>query len=238
MNPQPSRAPLVLGIIAAVLAVAVIITLAIALTRPSQTPAPAPEETEQSEPADTDAAPETAPSTAPSTERLVFSATGFELTTGSTTFTHAWGDEGAPAITALTKAFGQAPVESFRAGDTERYAYRVYTWDDFQFFDVALGEGNRPRAEVYAPTYASYSANKVDGVEIVGEFDVSIGESTADVVAAGPDATIGEQFQFELARDGAFHSTGTPEYPVVVSMHLSTVVAVTYGPLIVTQGGL
>lgn len=236
MNPQPSRAPLVLGIIAAVLAVAVIITLAIALTRPSQTPAAVPDETEQSEPADTDAAP--APAPAASTERLVFSATGFELTTDTGTFTHAWSDEGAPAIAALTKAFGEAPVESFREGDSETYAYRVYTWDDFQFFDVALGEGNRPRAEVYAPTFASYSANDVDGVEIVGEFDISIGESAADVEAQGPDATVGQQRQFEVARDRQFHTTGTPEYAVVAYVQNSAVIAVTYGPLIVQQGGL
>ncbi len=61
-------------------------------------------------------------------------------------------------------------------------------WNGFRFCDVLLSEGSKPRDQVDAPTYASFTANEVAGVKISAEFGLRIGQPIAELRAAGPDS--------------------------------------------------
>ncbi|QRY39722.1 hypothetical protein JVX92_09240 [Microbacterium hominis] len=224
-----------LGIVAGVLAVAVVAVLGFALTRPSDSaepagPAPADSSAAASVPASASSATPT-PTTAAAATGLTLSATGFTLKTDSgAPLSFAWADDPQSGLAALTEAFGAAPTRTVIEGDSHRYAYTAYTWPGFVFYDVLLGEGNKPRDQVPAPTYVSYTANEVAGVQITAEFGLRIGQSVADVRAAQPDGG-GEEssgmYYFERGR-GTFYIDGARTFGAIVKTDGSRVTEITY----------
>lgn len=208
-----SRTPLILGIIAGILLVAVIVTLAIALNRPS-TPAPA----ESTPPATS--APDPAPSTPSATPTddgvgepvaLDFAGTGFTLADadGDEVFTFGWRDETADAIAALTEAFGAAPTQRVEPGDGSHYPdYTVYQWDGFMLFDMVETPGGTTRADYSQPTYVLFSKNEIGGIRLTAEHQLAIGQTVAEVRAAGPAEEIPRgnvgaiRFVFDPSRSG------------------------------------
>jgi hypothetical protein len=222
------RTVIVLASIAGVLLVAVVIALTMLLQRTSApstgTPPPAP-------PAPATSSESPAPEEQPAAG-VRLDADGLTITDadGAEILVHAWGDEAAPAVAALTDAFGSAPTEGFEEGDADHYAYRLYEWEGFVFADVALGEGNRPREEVDAPTYGSFSAGTVGDVEIEAEIDLAIGQRVADVRAAGPDRESADAppvFFFGEDRS-TFYADGVRQYGVRVETDGSAVTSITY----------
>ena len=186
-TPADRRLPIILGVIAGALLIAVIIALAVYLQRPSgaapaadpstpsaSAPAPAPTPTETETPAE-------------AASRIEVSGGGFTIRTADgTEFTHTWADEAAPAVAALTELFGTAPEEDFVNGDSERWAYDVYVWDGFRFYDVFLSPGSKPRDQIPAPTYAAITGVSDEDVELVDEFGIAVGDPIEDARALGP----------------------------------------------------
>ncbi|MCT9819383.1 hypothetical protein N3K63_03680 [Microbacterium sp. W1N] len=220
MTPR-NRVPIILGSVAAVLLVAVIVALTILLTRGSGTPASS-TQTDAAAPAPAPSASTPAADPAhPAAARIVLAADGFSIVDaeGEQTFRHGWGDEGAPAIAALTDAFGAPPTEGFQNGDAQHYAYTLYDWEGFRFADVSLSAGNKPREKVPDPTWVSYTANTVAGVEVGAEFGLAIGLTADEVEALHPDATTaGPPAAYRFGTDrSTFYQDGVRSYTVTAT---------------------
>ncbi len=170
---------------------------------------------------------------------MAVSAAGFTLQTATgAPFTHRWADDPQAAITALAKAFGTAPKRSVIEGNAHVYAYTAYTWPGFVFYDVLLGEGNKPRAQVDTPTYVSFTANDVAGVKITAEFGLRIDQTVADVRAAKPDwggDDSASTYYFERGR-GTFYTDGVRDFGLIVTTDGKRVTEISYRYL--TKSGL
>ncbi len=229
-----NRLPIVLGAIAAVLVVAVIVALSILLTRGSGTSATGP--TPSSDAGTSGAAPSSTVPPAdpahPAATRVELTGAGFSITTatGEEGFTHGWGDDAAPAIAALTEAFGAAPAEGFQNGDAQHYAYTLYEWDGFTFADVSLGEGNKPREQVPDPTWAAATANTVGDVAVQAEFGLAIGLTPAEVDALHPDSSLpGPPPSYLFGTDrNTFYQDGVRSFPVTVVAEGGEVTRIVY----------
>jgi hypothetical protein len=183
-----NRTPLILGIVAGVLTVAVIIALVLLVTRPSGDTAapPAPGQSEPEQPAPQQPAPEETEAPAPEAQ-IAVNGLGLTITLADgTELTHAWADDSAPVIEALTELFGEAPTEDFQNGDAENWAYDIYVWEGFRLYDVFLGDGGRSRDEVPAPTYVAITGTGPAEVGIVDEFGVVVGDSMDKVRGLDP----------------------------------------------------
>lgn len=237
----PNRTPLILGIIAGVLTVAVIIALVLLVTRPSgdgTTAPPAPEQSETAQPEPAQPAPDESdeqPEEAPATAKVAVNGLGITITQADgTEFTHAWADEAAPAIEALTELFGAAPAEDFQNGDAENWAYDIYVWDGFRFYDVFLGGGGRSRDEVPAPTYVAITGTAPAEVGIVDEFGVAVGDSMEEARAQDPtDEVELSDGRVRLAfgnNRGTFYTDGKRAFSAFVESDASaqTVASITY----------
>jgi hypothetical protein len=241
-EPQgPNRTPLILGIIAGVLAVAVIIALVLLVTRPSGDQTTAPPAPEQSEPVDPEPQPpapdESAeqPEEVPTTAQVAVNGLGLTITQADgTEFTHAWADDPAAAIEALTELFGEAPAEDFQNGDAENWAYDIYVWDGFRFYDVFLGGGGRSRDEVPAPTYVAITGTTPAEVGIVDEFGVAVGDSMDEARAQDPTDEVDlSDGRVRLAfgnNRGTFYTDGKRAFSAFVESDASTqtVASITY----------
>jgi hypothetical protein len=217
-SPRRDRTPLVLGIIAGILAVAVGVTLTIALTRgggPDAAPATPPAQTV---PHDDMPAPETSESS-PSAAGIDVTATGFTITgEDGGTFTHEWADEAQPAIDELTALFGAEPTEDFQNGDAENWAYDVYAWEGFRFYDVFLEGSDRQRSEVPAPTYVAYGTGVP--VAVSDDFGIEIGMTPDELDALGPDDAIadGGTAAYLFGKDRAtFYKDGARTFGAIVT---------------------
>ncbi|WP_434811497.1 hypothetical protein [Microbacterium sp. bgisy189] len=235
---RAQRSTIVLAVIAGVLAVAVIVTMIIAMNRGgSSTPASEQTTTGEAPVETTETAPSDDASTPPAETdgaRIEVSGTGFTLTdaAGSEVYEHDWAAEAQPAIDALSEAFGSEPTEDFLEGDAENWAYDIYDWNGFRLYDVRLGEGNRPRDEIPAPTYVDYTANTVGEVTIADEFGIEIGMSVADAQALGPDAedtADGSHTQLVFGTDrGTFWNDGVRTFSAFAKASADAVTGVTY----------
>lgn len=232
-----NRTPIILGIIAGILLVAVVITLSIYLTRgatPADTAAPPASPTAGEAPAAPTPA-QTTPSTPEPSEPaadptgVVLSATGFTLSddTGAEIFTFGWGDDTAPAVEALTEAFGAAPSERTEEGNGSTYPdYTVYQWSGFALYDMVATD-DLPRDEYTQPTYLRYTANTVGDVAITAEFDLEIGAAVADLDPADEwERGDGTRIVFEPDRSG--FAGGVPTYAALADTGGETVTAILY----------
>lgn len=226
------RLLVILSSIAGLLVVAVVVVFVIYLTQQSQRQEPAadpvptaPATQSIPQPSDTPV-PSESPSAPAATSGVAVTADGFTIAdaSGSTVFTHAWADDAAPAVAALTEFFGAAPTEDFQNGDAENYAYKIYAWEGFRLYDVFLSEGNRPRAEVPAPTFVSYDSD-ID-VPVTDDFGVELDMSADEVAALGPDSGQGGSFVFGSDRN-TFYQDGQRRFGAAVTVEGSKV-TVTY----------
>lgn len=184
---------IVLASIAGVLLIAVVIALVAYLQRSVPTAAPAPSSTQAPapEPETTSAAPTpTATTPAPAEKTIAMTTTGFAVSGPDVDYEHTWGDPADAALAALTELFGAAPEEDFVNGDNEHWAYDIYVWDGFRFYDVFLSEGARPRDQIPAPTYAAFTAGGDETIEFETALGLSVGDSAEDVLALDPAAEV------------------------------------------------
>jgi len=230
---QRDRTPLVLGIIAGVLAVAVVIVLALYFLRPStpastaSTPTPAAPGATQTDPAPDQGEPSA------SAAGIAVTATGFTITgEDGESFTHEWADEAQPAIDALTALFGTEPTEDFQNGDAENWAYDVYEWEGFRFFDVFLEGSDRKRSEVPAPTYVSFGTGVP--VTVTDDFGIEIGMSADELDALNPDDAVadGGTATYLFVEDRAtFYNDGVRAFGAIVAHDAESLwVTYTYAP--------
>lgn len=227
-----NRTPLILGAIAAVLLVAVIVSFVVLMARGSGSAPALPEPRSSTSAPEQTASIPTPEATVEVQRRIEVAGDGFTVTgTGDTPFTHAWGDEAAPAIAALTALFGDAPEEGFQAGDAHFYAYDLYEWDGFTLADVRLGEGNKPRDQVPDPTWVSFTANTIGEVEVSADIDVRVGMSASEVAALGPDETGATRAVFGLDQQ-SFYQDGDRRFPLIVDLEdgAATRLTVRYDP--------
>lgn len=241
MSSRSERTTLItLGSVAGALLVAIVVVLVIYLVQsaPNTEETSAPASSASSSPAapPPPAAPSASPTVEPATDAAEVSVTGtgFTITdaSGDVTFTHEWADESAPAVAALTELFGAAPTDDFQNGDSENYAYDIFVWPGFRLYDVRLGEGNRPRAEVPAPTFVSYDANTVGEATIADEFGIEIGMTSDEVRALGVDvaSTGGPALVVGGPGRNTFYQDGSRSFPATVTTDMRDQVAsVTYG---------
>lgn len=226
------RLLVILSSIAGLLVVAVVVVFAIYLTQQSQRqepaadPVPTAPATQSIPQPSTTPQPSESPSAPAATSGVAVTADGFTISdaSGSTVFTHAWADDAAPAVAALTELFGAAPTEDFQNGDAENYAYRIYAWEGFRLYDVYLNESNRPRSEVPAPTFISYDSD-ID-VPVTDDFGVGLDMSADEVAALGPDSGQGGSFVFGSDRN-TFYQDGQRRFGAAVTVEGSKV-TVTY----------
>lgn len=226
------RLLVILSSIAGLLVVAVVVVFAIYLTQQSQRqepaadPVPTAPATQSIPQPSTTLQPSESPSAPAATSGVAVTADGFTISdaSGSTVFTHAWADDAAPAVAALTELFGAAPTEDFQNGDAENYAYRIYAWEGFRLYDVYLNESNRPRSEVPAPTFISYDSD-ID-VPVTDDFGVGLDMSADEVAALGPDSGQGGSFVFGSDRN-TFYQDGQRRFGAAVTVEGSKV-TVTY----------
>jgi len=241
-----SRTTLILGIVAGVLTIVVAATLGFALTRPSDsasdtaatTVTPTDENSHGATGASSPSPVSSTPASTPAADgTLSLTADGFTLRgTSGTPFVHTWDAPAEPAIAALTAAFGSAPTKSVKEGNSHVYAYTVYSWPGFSFYDVLLGEGNKPRAEVDSPTFVSFTSNEPAGVEVTAEFGLSIGMTVAEVKALKPDSggdTTPPLFWFQRGRSN-FYSDGVRAYSAQVTTDGQRVTEIAYR--VITSG--
>lgn len=239
---NPNRVPMILGAIAGVLLVAVIVVVSAYLLRATEpttaappaasspaAPQPAPSTPqEQPQPSET---PTPEPPAAAST--IALNGSGFTITSEDGEFTHRWADDAAPAIAALTEAFGTAPEEDFVNGDAENWAYDIYVWEGFRLYDVFLGDGGRSRDEVPAPTYVAVTGSPAE-VGIVDEFGVAVGDSIDAVRDLGPIDEVelsGGGVRLVLGNNrGTFYNDGKRAFNAFVESDAAgqTVASITY----------
>ncbi|MFE6967388.1 hypothetical protein ACFVAJ_20085 [Agromyces sp. NPDC057679] len=152
---------------------------------------PAPSET----PAASSSPPEPAE---PETAEIVVDGGGFSLVDaeGSTTFTHVWVDEVAPAVAALTDAFGADPVMSLRDGSGGHYAdFDLYTWGDFTLGDAVGLEGSR--ADYFLPSLVEVAAPEIEGVAVRSASGPTVGSPVSEVAAVAPLVQEGSNYRID-----------------------------------------
>ena len=238
------RTLIILGSVAGALLIAVVVVLSVYLVQSTRSASPAPEP--PAAPATTAPPTSSAPvaptptaTPTPDAEGPLIDVTGTGFTIANAedevTFTHEWAGDAAPAIAALTEVFGAAPSEDFQNGDAENYAYNIYVWEGFRLYDVSLGEGNRPRAEVPAPTYVSFDTDIDDPVRVEDEFGVSLGMPIAEARALGPVSESalpdgGVRLVFGADR-GSFYNDGARNFSAYVDSDAAgqSVQAITFG---------
>lgn len=157
---------------------------AVALAGCAATPAAPATPPPSGTPAASSATPEPAE---PETAEIVVDGSGFSLvdTHGSTTFTHVWADEVAPAVAALTDAFGADPVMSLRDGSGGHYAdFDLYTWGDFTLGDAVDLE--KPRADYFLPSLVEVVAPEVEGIAVRSASGPTVGSPVSEVAAITP----------------------------------------------------
>lgn len=188
----PPRALVVLGIVAGVLgAVAVVLVVVAVLQRmPSGgTAAPAPAPSVSASASIRPSASASAPSEAATPDTLTLTAEGFSLTdaAGKDVFTFGWRDPAAPAVEALTAAFGSSPTQRVQAGDGSHFPdYTVYQWSGFALFDMVPTPGGASREEFSQPTYVMVSADAAGDIALVPPLGLRIGMPVDEVRALGP----------------------------------------------------
>lgn len=224
---------IVLSVIAALLAVAVVVALAMLLGR--NTSATSADSSGDS--GDSAEAPATEGDADGGTDAdagadgasIAVSGSGFTLTdaSGTVVYTHDWAAETDEAVAALSDAFGTEPTDDFVEGDAENWAYDVFDWDGFRLYDVRIGDGNRPRDEIPAPTYVSWSANEVHDVAVTDEFGLEIGMGADEAAALGADSESAEQLVFGTDR-GTFWSDGNRDFSAFAALDAGAVSNVTY----------
>lgn len=123
----------------------------------------------------------------PETAEIVVDGSGFSLIhpDGATTFTHLWPDEVAPAVAALTEAFGADPVMSLRDGSGGHYAdFDLYTWGEFTLGDAVGLE--KPRADYFLPSLVEVTAPEIEGVAVRTASGPTVGSLVSEVATLTP----------------------------------------------------
>ncbi|CAI9389723.1 hypothetical protein [Microbacterium sp. T2.11-28] len=227
------RTPLILGIIAGILAVAVVIALSVYFLRPNS-PASTGSSPAPQAPDSTQADPAPGPTESSSSDAGIdVTATGFTITgEDGESLTHEWADDPQPAIDALTALFGTEPTEDFQNGDAENWAYDVYEWEGFRFFDVFLDGSDRQRSEVPAPTYVSYGTGVP--VDVTNDLGIEIGMTPDELDALNPDEAHadGGTAAYLFGKDRAtFYADGKRTFGAVVTIDDSSFwITYTYAP--------
>lgn len=240
-----SKALVPLLIAAGVLAVAVVVVLVMFLGRPTE-PAAAP--SPSSTPVDQQPSPTPSPTPTPSStpsasadatpREVAVGPDGFDIVAedGTSLFTYLWTDDADDAVAELTDVFGAEPSESLVEGDQTHFPdYTSYNWDGFALRDMIPSEGGKSRDEYFTPSYASITANEVNGIAVVGEFGLAVGLSVDDVRALDPDEEIEmsdgtPRFFFATDRDDDAVEDEVYGYSPWVETDGSAVVQITYRP--------
>lgn len=113
---------------------------------------------------------------------IIVSGAGFALvdTTGETVFTHAWADEVAPAVEALTDAFQSEPTMSTRDGSGGHYVdFDLYTWGGFTLGDAVGLE--KARTDYFLPSLIEVTQPEVAGITVLAASRVGVGSTVAAV---------------------------------------------------------
>ncbi|WP_405374742.1 MULTISPECIES: hypothetical protein [unclassified Microbacterium] len=211
------KALIPLLIVAAVLVIAAIVAGIMLLGRPGGPAAAPTSPTPSAAPSSPAATPSSTPTPTPTpsstgaaaASNVTVDALGFDIVAddGSTIFAYEWPDDAAPAVEALTAAFGDAPEEGVVEGDGTHFPdYSSYSWGGFQFLDMIPSEGGKARAEYFVPSYVILTSNSTGAVTVTPEFDLAIGLSADEVRALGPDeeneptASNGPRFFFATER--------------------------------------
>ncbi|MCD2442728.1 hypothetical protein LQ757_10630 [Agromyces sp. SYSU K20354] len=127
------------------------------------------------------------PAPEPVAAEIVVSGVGFTLvdTAGETVFTHAWADEVAPAVAALTGAFQSEPTMSLRDGSGGHFAdFDLYTWGAFTLGDAVDLE--KPRADYFLPSLVEVTEPEVAGITVVTSSGFAVGSTVAAVSEVEP----------------------------------------------------
>ena len=125
-----------------------------------------------------------APELEPVPAEIIVSGAGFTLVdaAGETVFAHAWADEVAPAVEALTDAFQSEPTMSTLDGSGGHYAdFDLYTWGGFTLGDAVGLE--KARTDYFLPSLIEVSEPEVAGITVQTASGVGVG-STVDAVDA------------------------------------------------------
>ena len=250
MTAASSRRPMIVwGIVAgALLVVAALVIFLVTQREPAsagaeQTPTPAVSTPATPATPASPAAP-TPAEVAPRAAEVVLAATGFTIVAddGSSMLEFLWRDDVEPVVAALTEAFGAEPALSVYPGDTTHFPdYTTYDWGGFALYDMIVSEDGKPRDEYITPSWATISANERNGVTLVPEFGLAIGETADAVRASGPDdewpmpGDRGElRFVFDIERTDVLTPDGPVQessYSVFVDTGIdSTVTEITYRP--------
>lgn len=113
---------------------------------------------------------------------IIVSGAGFTVvdTAGVTVFAHAWADEVAPAVEALTDAFQSEPTMSTRDGSGGHYAdFDLYTWGGFTLGDAIDLE--KERADYFLPSLVEVTEPRVAGITVLAASGVGVGSTVAAV---------------------------------------------------------
>ncbi|MFF2494744.1 hypothetical protein [Agromyces sp. NPDC058064] len=162
-----------------------------AATAPAPATTPSPAES----PVESSSTPEPAE---PETAEIVVDGSGFSLVDadGATTFTHLWPDEVAPAVAALTEAFGADPVMSLRDGSGGHYAdFDLYTWGDFTLGDAVGLE--KPRADYFLPSLVEVAAPEIEGIAVRSASGPTVGSPVSEVVLVTPLVHDGSDYRVD-----------------------------------------
>ncbi|GLI28344.1 hypothetical protein ARHIZOSPH14_25860 [Agromyces rhizosphaerae] len=151
---------------------------------------------------------------------IAVSGTGFAIidSVGTTTFTFGWSDAPGPAVTALTDAFGTAPVATTTPGNGTFLApYDVYTWAGFVFEAAQLTDAAR---DYYLAARVTMTAADAHGISLTAPHGLAVGDPIADALAVTPhfqmptDGTtsivlVDPEFPAKLAAFETYLATGT-----------------------------
>lgn len=150
-------------------------------------------------PSGTPSAPSASPEPVePEVAAIIVDGAGFSLvdTDDTTTFTHLWAAEVAPAVAALTEAFGSDPVRSLRDGSGGHYAdFELYTWGDFTLGDAVGLE--KPRADYFLPSLIEVTAPAIEGIAVRSASGPRVGSPVSEVAAVTPLVHEGSEYRVD-----------------------------------------
>ena len=118
---------------------------------------------------------------------IIVSGAGFTVvdTAGVTVFAHAWADEVAPAVEALTDAFQSEPTMSTRDGSGGHYVdFDLYTWGGFTLGDAVGLE--KARTDYFLPSLIEVTEPEVAGITVLSASRVGVGSTVAAVNGIEP----------------------------------------------------